>query len=134
MCFVDGMPLPEYAFRDMVNCYNILTKGGILIVDDVLPESLLYSQRIRLDPIWSGDVYKSLFFWKQFFSHSILIIDCKPSCLALIKKTHEDTISMPVLTRDMMVDSVEWMKRLLSIRQHFQIISGNSFLETSRGL
>ena len=128
MSFVDGMHLAEFALRDMINSYNLLNLGGILVIDDIVPESLVYSQRIRLAPKWSGDVYKALYIWKKCFDINITIVDCQPSCLAVIKKTISTPLKVPAISHQYLDDSSEWDKRMLSLKRHFPTVAFEKFV------
>ena len=115
--------------EDMINSYNLLNLGGILVIDDIVPESLVYSQRIRLAPKWSGDVYKALYIWKKCFDINITIVDCQPSCLAVIKKTISTPLKVPAISHQYLDDSSEWDKRMLSLKRHFPTVAfENSFV------
>jgi len=58
LAFIDGMHLSEFAFRDFANVERVMSAGGVVIFDDVLPRNPLEAARDRRTGAWAGDVYK----------------------------------------------------------------------------
>jgi Methyltransferase domain len=62
LAFVDGMHLAEYALRDVMNIERWCSPGSVIVVDDVLPRSVVEGGRGREGSAargaWAGDVYK----------------------------------------------------------------------------
>lgn len=58
LAFIDGMHLAEYALRDFVNTERVSHRGGVVVIDDVLPDRMEYASRERNTRIWTGDVYR----------------------------------------------------------------------------
>jgi Methyltransferase domain len=62
LAFIDGMHLAEYALRDLVNTERWCRPGSVLVLDDMLPRTLVQAGRGRTGSaehgLWAGDVYK----------------------------------------------------------------------------
>jgi hypothetical protein len=70
--FIDGMHQTEYVLKDINNSLNILSKKGLIFIDDILP--LNYNEQLKI-PIkhyyengilkygenWTGDVWKVIY-------------------------------------------------------------------------
>jgi len=61
LAFIDGMHLSEFVLRDFMNVEKRVSKGCVVVVDDVLPEQYVMAQRERQFNAWCGDVYKLIF-------------------------------------------------------------------------
>jgi hypothetical protein len=84
--FVDGLHEWSQAFRDILNSLNRLNPGGVILVDDVLPDDEYSampdeaaSRRIRYNlgidaERWHGDVFKALIAVRLLFP--ALMIQC----------------------------------------------------------
>lgn len=80
--FIDGMHQAEYILRDINNCIKVLSTGGIIFIDDVLPFN--YNEQLKI-PIkhyyengilkygehWTGDVWKVLYYILQHFNDKL---------------------------------------------------------------
>lgn len=60
LAFIDGMHLSEFAFRDFINVEKVMSAGGVIVFDDVLPRNPLEAARDRKTSLWAGDVYKAV--------------------------------------------------------------------------
>jgi hypothetical protein len=58
LAFVDGLHLFEFAFRDFINVERHADWTSVIVVDDVLPRSLVEASRERATAAWTGDVFK----------------------------------------------------------------------------
>ncbi|MEM7498892.1 MAG: glycosyltransferase [Pseudomonadota bacterium] len=58
LAFIDGMHLAEYVLRDFIATERWMRPGGVVLVDDVLPEQPEMLDRERRFDAWCGDVYK----------------------------------------------------------------------------
>lgn len=62
LAFIDGMHLAEFALRDFINTERHCHPGSVIVVDDVLPRSVVEGGRGRVGTAdggaWAGDVYK----------------------------------------------------------------------------
>jgi hypothetical protein len=77
--FLDGLHTLEQTLRDFCNSIEFLTDGGVIVIDDIEPNSyaaslpdLSAATKLKAelgDPDWSwmGDVYKLVFFIDTFF-------------------------------------------------------------------
>jgi len=83
--YLDGLHTFEQTLRDLLNALQYRSDLGVVLVDDVLPNSyeaslpdqrlssLVRSSTKREDPSWMGDVFKLVFFVETFlqqFSYS----------------------------------------------------------------
>jgi len=80
--FIDGMHQAEYILRDINNCIKVLSNGGIIFINDVLPFN--YNEQLKI-PInhyyengilkygenWTGDVWKVIYYILQHFSDKL---------------------------------------------------------------
>jgi hypothetical protein len=78
LIYIDGLHTFEQTLRDLLNSTSFLSPTGILLIDDVIPNS--YEAAIpdmgtaravlafvhRDDPSWMGDVFKLVFFVQTF--------------------------------------------------------------------
>ncbi len=85
--FLDGLHTFEQTLRDLLNATSVLRPGGVIVIDDVLPNSFDASlpdyrqvERLRStapaigtgwtsDGSWMGDVFKLVFFIETFMQH-----------------------------------------------------------------
>jgi hypothetical protein len=77
--YLDGLHTFEQTLRDLVNAVGYLAPAGVVLVDDVYPNSFqaslpdpATSRAVReflrqSDPSWMGDVFKLVFFVESFF-------------------------------------------------------------------
>lgn len=82
--FLDGLHTFEQTLRDLLNAVAVLNEGGVIVLDDVLPNSydaslpdFAHVQALRVsaealgtgwsaDGSWMGDVFKLVFFIESF--------------------------------------------------------------------
>jgi hypothetical protein len=82
--FIDGLHNAEYALRDFMNVEAHSHPGGIVAIDDVLPQKMEYATRTRLGTIWCGDVYKIVAILRRYrpdLHVDTFDIDLKGLCL-----------------------------------------------------
>lgn len=94
--FLDGLHEFNQTLRDLFNSINFLSENGIIVLDDILPNSyyssisdLATSKKVReilgiRDKSWMGDVYRVVFFIASFLqqysyatvadSHGLMIV------------------------------------------------------------
>lgn len=77
--FLDGLHTFEQTLRDFTNSIDRLNRGGLIVIDDVLPNhwyasirdyqtSILVRDALKIqDRSWMGDTYRLVFFLKSFF-------------------------------------------------------------------
>ncbi|KAF0125487.1 MAG: type 11 methyltransferase [Xanthobacteraceae bacterium] len=58
LAFIDGMHLAEYVYRDFMNVERIMRPGGVVVIDDVLPNHPIQASRERVSQVWTGDVWR----------------------------------------------------------------------------
>jgi hypothetical protein len=76
--FIDGLHTFEQTLRDLLNAVEVLQPQGVILIDDVLPDSELAALRDDRDAIrrrnegeawnghWMGDVYRLVWFIETF--------------------------------------------------------------------
>jgi hypothetical protein len=79
--FLDGLHTFEQTLRDFANAIERLSPNGVILIDDVIPESHFAAigdvevfrnmRRLGLATTasWMGDVYRLVFFVQTFFQH-----------------------------------------------------------------
>jgi hypothetical protein len=78
--YLDGLHTFEQTLRDLINAVEFLTPQGVIVIDDVRPNSYPASLpvpadvratrallKVEKDQSWMGDVYKLVFFVETFF-------------------------------------------------------------------
>ncbi|MFC4783172.1 class I SAM-dependent methyltransferase [Nocardioides sp. MAHUQ-72] len=62
LAFIDGMHLSEFALRDFINTERYCHPGSVVVLDDILPRTVIEAGRRRVGPAehgaWTGDVFK----------------------------------------------------------------------------
>ena len=86
LAFIDGMHLFEYALRDFINIEQYSNPNTVIVVDDVLPNHILQSSRIRKTQVWTGDVWKLPQCLKTYRKDLVItLLDTSPTGLLVIK-------------------------------------------------
>ena len=79
LIYLDGLHTFEQTLRDLINALAHLAPGGVVLIDDIIPNSFQASlpspaaaRAVRdflgqTDPSWMGDVFKLVFFVQSFF-------------------------------------------------------------------
>jgi hypothetical protein len=60
LAFIDGLHLLENVYQDFVNLETYMDPQGVIILDDIYPNTQLQGARERQTRFWMGDVWK---FW-----------------------------------------------------------------------
>ena len=63
LIFIDGLHHSDQVERDIVNSWNCLNKGGIILVHDIKPDNEEMTLIPRQTKQWVGDVYRT---WHGF--------------------------------------------------------------------
>lgn len=58
LAFIDGMHLCEFVLDDFLNVERVMAPGGVIVIDDVLPNHPVQAQRDRQSRVWTGDVWR----------------------------------------------------------------------------
>ena len=56
--FLDGLHIYEQCRKDIINALNFLNKNGFIFLHDMTPRSWVEENVPRLQPIWSGNIWK----------------------------------------------------------------------------
>lgn len=59
LIFIDGDHTAEQVERDIVNAWNCLNKGGVIVLHDIYPKTKESTNVPKTSSPWKGDVYKS---------------------------------------------------------------------------
>ncbi|MEO6359272.1 MAG: methyltransferase domain-containing protein [Sphingomicrobium sp.] len=87
LAFIDGMHLAEFVYRDFINVERVMDRGGVVVIDDVLPNHPVQTSRTRRSQIWTGDVWR----FAEMLSANrpdlrLTLFDCAPTGLLVISK------------------------------------------------
>jgi len=126
LIFLDGLHTFEQTLTDLLHAVDRLRDDGIIIIDDVIPDSYPASMRSEADCYnfrlssndpgthWMGDVYKLVFFIDTFFlnwtyytvaeTHGQVVMWRKPRLLGqggseLVAQTYDKSYADAVLAR-----------------------------------
>jgi len=56
--FIDGLHIFEQCRKDVINSLKVLDKNGYIFLHDMTPRSWVEENVPRLQPIWSGNIWK----------------------------------------------------------------------------
>lgn len=59
ICFIDGLHESNQVLRDIYNCLNHLSEGGVIILHDLNPPTELHTTTGDSQGNWNGDCYKA---------------------------------------------------------------------------
>ncbi len=94
--FVDGLHHAHQVTKDVHNALDALNEGGIVILDDVNPQSAPMASVPRKQKIWTGDVWKAWVKLRKIGGHRMAVIDVTvhggPYGLGLIMKGEGDSL------------------------------------------
>ena len=87
LAFIDGMHLVEYVLRDFMNLERHMSSGGVIMIDDVLPNHALQAQRDRQTRVWCGDVWRIVPLLRQLRPDlELTVLDTRPTGLLIVSK------------------------------------------------
>ena len=77
LIFIDGLHTYEQVKKDFINSLKVINKGGIIILDDMIPKNWREQQTPRVQSEWTGDVWKLLFDLNKLdgINYKIILID-----------------------------------------------------------
>lgn len=88
LAFLDGMHQFEFLLRDFIGTESISNPGGMIVMHDCCPMSLIAAERewdTSLTRQWTGDVWKIVPILRKYRPDlTIRIVDCPPSGLVLV--------------------------------------------------
>lgn len=67
LIFIDGLHHADQVERDIINSWNALNKGGIILLHDVKPENEAMTIIPRKQIIWTGDVFRAWHGFKETY-------------------------------------------------------------------
>ncbi len=85
LAFVDGLHLFEYALRDVIHTEQHSSPRGVMVIDDVLPRSIVEANRRRTTPSWTGDVYPIIEVLARYRPDlTVLPVNTRPTGLLIV--------------------------------------------------
>ncbi len=89
LAFIDGMHLSEYALRDLINVERYTHPASVIVIDDMLPRSVVEASRQRElaagTGAWAGDVYKLIDTLRQIRPDMVVLeVDTAPTGSVLL--------------------------------------------------
>jgi SAM-dependent methyltransferase len=85
LIFIDGLHHCEAALRDFMNIERRASPGGLVVIDDILPNHPIQAERDRRTRVWTGDVWKLVPLLRRLRPDlSLVVLDTAPSGLLLI--------------------------------------------------
>jgi SAM-dependent methyltransferase len=85
IAFIDGLHLFENVYQDFMHIESIIDPKGIVIIDDIYPNTQLQGSRERKTQFWMGDVWR---FWLRLQvlrpDLKFIELDTKPSGLGIV--------------------------------------------------
>jgi len=107
LIFVDGLHQWLQTYRDLINSFRHLKKGGVILLDDVVPsdhiaampsQAASYKVRRKIGSdirSWQGDVYKTLFAIHDFHPEVDyrVIVEGGDNCQAIMWLKHGQEVS-----------------------------------------
>jgi predicted O-methyltransferase YrrM len=83
--FVDGLHWFEFALRDFMNVERHAQWTSVIVVDDVLPRSVVEASRERDTVAWTGDVFKITEVLQRYRTDLLLLpVDTRPTGVLLV--------------------------------------------------
>ena len=58
--FIDGLHEENQVTLDIINSLSVLNEGGVVLLHDCIPQTFIEQFCPRLQPSWTGDVWKSI--------------------------------------------------------------------------
>lgn len=87
LAFIDGMHLVENVFKDFMNLEAAMSRTGVIVIDDVLPNHPVQAARERQSRVWCGDVWRFIPLLRRLRPDlRITLFDTAPSGLAVITR------------------------------------------------
>lgn len=65
LIFIDGLHHADQVEKDIVNAWNCLNSGGAILIHDIHPKDEAMTLVPRQQKIWTGDVFKAWYGFKQ---------------------------------------------------------------------
>ena len=89
--FIDGLHHYDQVRRDVLNSLKCLKKNGFLIIHDMIPNNFAMENVPRIQPIWTGDVWKVGFELARTEGINFFIILAETG-IGVVQKTSENVI------------------------------------------
>jgi hypothetical protein len=90
LAFIDGMHLFEFALRDFMNVERRSSPTSVIVLDDMLPRSVVEAARDRTTKDWAGDVYKLVAVLRQYRPDLVVVqVDTQPTGVLVVLGTDD---------------------------------------------
>ena len=101
--FIDGLHEHAQAYRDILNAFSHLNKGGVIVIHDCLPTSEAMQMPSDHYPggLWTGDVWKAFLRARSLFSYLTYTIDTDFGCGIIDTRFPWTSASRKTLPSDM---------------------------------
>lgn len=119
LAFIDGMHHVEFVLRDFMNLERYMGRGGVIVIDDVLPNHPSQASRKRETNVWCGDVWRiieTLTKWRPDLQ--LTLLDTSPTGMLIVRNLDPKNRTLwdkynPVV-RQLLSDAPDPPKSLLS--------------------
>lgn len=111
LAFIDGMHLAEFALRDLINTERHCHPASVIVIDDMLPRSVVEAGRGRVGSAdggaWAGDVYKVVDVLREHRPDLVVVeLDTKPTGTVVVLVPDAGDTSLAAAYDDVVVDLV----------------------------
>lgn len=90
--FIDGLHTYEQVRKDVTNSLNFLSTNGFIFLHDLTPRNFLEENVPRLQPVWTGDVWKVAVELAKTEGIDFFVINADHGVGILKKKKNEVTL------------------------------------------
>ena len=118
LVFIDGLHEYTQAKRDILNSLKFLSKNGIILVHDCMPESMSKQAVPRYRMLWNGDVWKAIVDLRQ--NKNIEIFTCEiDQGIAII----QNNINTDILKLDKKITKLKFKDYYNNYKNYMRVIS-----------
>jgi hypothetical protein len=117
LIFVDGLHEKEQVKNDIINSFNSLSEGGVIVIHDCNPLEKIHTLIPRKQTIWTGDVYKTIV---QITSPKFTV-DFDYGC-CVIRKVDRLTFDSSFVSWETFNEEREVLLNLVSVEKAVEII------------
>ncbi len=111
LAFIDGMHLAEFALRDLINTERHCHPASVIVIDDMLPRSVVEAGRGRVGSAdggaWAGDVFKIVDVLREHRPDLVVVeLDTKPTGTVVVLLPDPTNTSLAAAYEDVVGDLV----------------------------
>lgn len=122
--FIDGLHLYEQTMRDTINSWNCLNLNGVIMIHDCLPTNCVISSRVRVTSEWTGDVWKSIVWFRESYPKiDCSVVNVDYGCGVIIK-SNDEILTVPKRQKKYLKLNFNWLQlnlNLLNIKTFEQV-------------